>query len=44
MLLKQRPDNAETPRGGELSVWWQPDLVEHLMAGLEKAELSDTGR
>jgi TolB-like protein/DNA-binding winged helix-turn-helix (wHTH) protein len=43
LLLKQRPDIAEAPRE-ELSVWWQPDLVEHLIAGLAKAGLKDSGR
>jgi TolB-like protein/DNA-binding winged helix-turn-helix (wHTH) protein len=42
-LLKQRPDIAEAPRE-ELSVWWQPEMVEHLIAGLVKAGLADTGR
>jgi adenylate cyclase len=42
-LLKQRPDIAEAPRE-ELSVWWQPEMVEHLIAGLAKAGLADTGR
>jgi TolB-like protein/DNA-binding winged helix-turn-helix (wHTH) protein len=42
-LVKQRPDIAQTPRE-ELSLWWQPDLVEHLIAGLSKAGLSDSGR
>jgi Flp pilus assembly protein TadD len=42
-LLKQRPDIAQTPRE-ELSLWWQPDLVEHLIAGLSKAGLSDSGK
>jgi TolB-like protein len=43
LLLKQRPDIARSPRE-ELSIWWQPDVVEHLIAGLAKAGLSDTGR
>jgi hypothetical protein len=42
-LLKQRPDIAAAPRE-ELSVWWQPEMVEHLIAGLAKAGLADTGR
>jgi adenylate cyclase len=42
-LLKQRPDIAEAPRE-ELSVWWQPEMVEHLIAGLAKAGLADTGK
>jgi TolB-like protein len=38
MLLVQRPDFAKAPQE-ELSVWWQSDLVEQLMAGLKKAGL-----
>jgi hypothetical protein len=38
MLLAQRPDFAKAPQE-ELSVWWQSDLVEQLMAGLKKAGL-----
>jgi TolB-like protein len=37
-LLTQRPDIGEVPRE-ELAVWWQPDMVEHLIAGLHKAGL-----
>jgi TolB-like protein len=38
-LLEQRPDLREHPREG-LSVWWQPEMVEKLLAGLEKAGLA----
>jgi TolB-like protein len=37
-LLRQRPDIAKLPRQ-ELAIWWQPDMVEHLIAGLTKAGL-----
>ena len=37
-LLMQRPDIAKLPRE-ELAIWWQPDMVEHLVAGLCKAGL-----
>ena len=37
-LLMQRPDIAKLPRE-ELAIWWQPDMVEHLIAGLSKAGL-----
>jgi TolB-like protein len=37
-LLIQRPDIAKLPRE-ELAVWWQPDMVEHLIVGLRKAGL-----
>jgi TolB-like protein/tetratricopeptide (TPR) repeat protein len=37
-LLMQRPDIARLPRE-ELAIWWQPDMVEHLIAGLRKAGL-----
>jgi tetratricopeptide (TPR) repeat protein len=37
-LLIQRPDFAEVPRE-ELAIWWQPEMVEHLIAGLHKAGL-----
>jgi TolB-like protein len=37
-LLMQRPDIAKLPRE-ELAIWWQPDMVEHLIAGLCKAGL-----
>jgi TolB-like protein len=37
-LLVQRPDIAKCPHE-ELAIWWQPDLVEHLIAGLRKAGL-----
>jgi hypothetical protein len=35
-LLRQRPDIAKLP-GEELAIWRQPDMVEHLIAGLCKA-------
>jgi tetratricopeptide (TPR) repeat protein len=38
-LLMQRPDIARYSRE-ELSIWWQPDMVEHLIAGLRKAGLA----
>jgi hypothetical protein len=37
-LLMQRPDIAKSPRE-ELAIWWQPDMVEHLVLGLSKAGL-----
>jgi TolB-like protein len=37
-LLLQRPDIARLPRE-ELAIWWQPDMVEHLIEGLRKAGL-----
>jgi TolB-like protein len=37
-LLTQRPEIAKLPRQ-ELAIWWQPDMVEHLLAGLRKAGL-----
>jgi TolB-like protein len=37
-LLMQRPDIAKLPRE-ELAIWWQPDMVEHLIVGLRKAGL-----
>jgi hypothetical protein len=37
-LLAQRPDIAKHPRE-ELAIWWQPELVEHLIVGLRKAGL-----
>jgi TolB-like protein len=37
-LLMQRPDIARLPRE-KLAIWWQPDLVEHLIVGLRKAGL-----
>jgi hypothetical protein len=37
-LLIERPDTAKLPRE-ELAIWWQPDMVEHLIAGLCKAGL-----
>ena len=37
-LLTQRPDIAKLPRE-ELAIWWQPDMVEHLIVGLRKAGL-----
>lgn len=38
LLLAQRPDFASAPHD-QLSVWWQSELVEQLMAGLKKAGL-----
>jgi TolB-like protein len=38
LLLEQRPEFAKAPYA-ELSVWWQPELAEQLMAGLKKAGL-----
>ena len=35
-LLAQRPDIAKLPRE-ELAIWWQPELVDHLIVGLRKA-------
>lgn len=37
-LLLQRPDIARLPRE-ELAIWWQPEMVEHLIEGLRKAGL-----
>jgi TolB-like protein len=37
-LLMQRPDIAMHPRD-ELGIWWQPEMVEHLIDGLRKAGL-----
>ncbi|MEA3005566.1 MAG: hypothetical protein QOI94_835 [Acidobacteriaceae bacterium] len=37
-LLMQRPEIAQLSRQ-ELAIWWQPDLVEHLIVGLRKAGL-----
>jgi TolB-like protein len=37
-LLMQRPEIAHLSRQ-ELAIWWQPDMVEHLIAGLRKAGL-----
>lgn len=37
-LLIQRPDIARLSRE-ELAIWWQPDMVEHLLVGLRKAGL-----
>jgi TolB-like protein len=37
-LLIQRPDIATLPRE-ELAIWWQPEMVEHLIVGLSKAGL-----
>lgn len=37
-LLTQRPDIATRPRE-ELGIWWQPEMVEHLITGLHKAGL-----
>jgi TolB-like protein/tetratricopeptide (TPR) repeat protein len=37
-LLAQRPDIGNAPHEG-LAIWWQPDMVEHLVAGLRKAGL-----
>jgi hypothetical protein len=30
------PTSPQTPRE-ELGIWWQPDMMEHLIAGLRKA-------
>ena len=38
MHLMQRPDMAKLPRE-ELAIWWQPEMIEHLIAGLCKAGL-----
>jgi TolB-like protein/DNA-binding winged helix-turn-helix (wHTH) protein len=40
LLQKQRPNLAEAA-SEELSVWWQPELVEKLMSGLKKARLEE---
>jgi hypothetical protein len=37
-LLAQKPQIANLPRE-ELAIWWQPELVEHLIIGLRKAGL-----
>lgn len=37
-LLIQRPDIAKLP-SERLGIWWQPDMVEHLIVGLRKAGL-----
>jgi len=37
-LLAQKPHIANLPRE-ELAIWWQPELVEHLIIGLRKAGL-----
>jgi hypothetical protein len=37
-LLMQRPEIAQLSRQ-ELAIWWQPDMVEHLIVGLRKAGL-----
>jgi adenylate cyclase len=42
-LLLQRPDIAKFPRE-ELAIWWQPEMVEHLIAGLHKAGFGETNR
>jgi TolB-like protein/Tfp pilus assembly protein PilF len=42
-LVSQRQDFAEAPRQA-LSVWWQPEMVEKLMAGLEMAGLRVSAR
>jgi TolB-like protein len=36
LMLEQRPDFAKSP-DEELSIWWQRELAEQFMAGLEKA-------
>ena len=41
-LLAQRPDFV-VAASLELGKWWQPELVEHLMAGLRKAGLGIAG-
>jgi hypothetical protein len=38
-LLEQRPDIGDAPHEG-LAIWWQTELVEHLVAGLRKAGLT----
>ncbi len=43
MLLEQRPDLSEAPRE-VLSVWWQPEMVEKLMEGLERAGLREAAK
>jgi TolB-like protein len=40
-LLMQRPDIAQRPRE-ELAIWWQPDMVEHLIVGLRRAGLPES--
>jgi hypothetical protein len=42
-LLLQRPDIAKFPRE-ELAIWWRPEMVEHLIAGLRKAGFHETRR
>jgi hypothetical protein len=42
MHLMQRPDIAKLPRE-ELAIWWQPEMIEHLIAGLCKAGLEVQG-
>jgi hypothetical protein len=37
-LRMQRPEIAQRSRQ-ELAIWWQPDMVEHLIVGLRKAGL-----
>jgi hypothetical protein len=37
-LLEQRPDIGDAPHEG-LAIWWTPEMVEHLVAGLRKAGL-----
>jgi TolB-like protein len=37
-LRMQRSDIGKLPRE-ELGIWWQPDMVDHLIAGLRKAGL-----
>jgi len=37
-LLAQRPDIGDAPHDG-LTIWWKPDMVEHLVSGLRKAGL-----
>jgi adenylate cyclase len=39
-LLTQRPA-FKTEARKELAIWWEPDLVEHLLDGLRKAGLEE---
>jgi hypothetical protein len=38
ILLAQRPDIGDAPHE-RLAIWWTPEMVEHLVAGLRKAGL-----
>ena len=42
-LLELRPGFAATSRE-DLAIWWEPDLVEHLIDGLRKAGLQIPAR